>query len=59
MRSQLSELQIPIVEVAYFLHEAHFQVVLFAGIKPFGVIAHQTDYSKKTEFRKKIRAIEH
>lgn len=57
MRLQLLELQIPIVEVAYLLHEAYFQVVLFffffAGIKLFGVIAHQTDYSKNTELGKK------
>lgn len=55
MRSQQSELEtLSIVKVAYFPHEALFEVVhYFVGVKPFGVTAHHTDYSKNSGFRKK------
>lgn len=55
MKSQQSELETSsIVKVAYFPHEALFEVVhYFVGVKPFGVTAHHTDYSKNSGFRKK------
>lgn len=55
MRSQQSELETSsIVKVAYFPHEALFEVVhYFVGVKPFGVTAHHADYSKNSGFREK------
>lgn len=55
MRSQESELEISsIVKVAYFPHGALSEAVhCVVGVKPFGVTAHHTDYSKNSGFRKK------
>jgi len=55
MRSQQSELETSsIVNIAFFPHEALFEVVHnFVGVRPFGVTAHQTDYSKNSGFRKR------
>lgn len=61
MRSQQSELETSsIVKVAYFPHGSLTEVFhCFVGVKPFGVTAHHTDYSKNSGFRKKLYAIEH